>query len=158
MSGRKYELRVRAEFAAAHVLRGYAGACDRVHGHTFKVEAELVCEALDGLGMSFDFHELERLLKGAIEPLDHRMLNDVAAFEGKNPTAERIAEYVFARLSAALEGRDGADPPNAGAAPSAPVRVSAITVAESDRFSVRVSQAPDDDSASPPSADSSGGP
>ena len=119
-----------AEFAAAHVLRGYAGACDRVHGHNFKVEAELVAEGLDPVGMGLDFHEIERLLHGALAPLDHRMLNELPAFSDRNPTAEAIAEHVFGRLAAALADHPGA----------APVRLSAITVRENDRFSVRYSE------------------
>jgi 6-pyruvoyltetrahydropterin/6-carboxytetrahydropterin synthase len=136
---RRYELRVVAEFAAAHVLRGYAGACDRVHGHNFKVEAEVVAEGLDAVGMGLDFHEIERLLHGALAPLDHRMLNELPAFADTNPTAEAIAEHVYSRMAAAL-----ADRPGAGAA-----RLAAITVRENDRFSVRYSQAEGTASSSP---------
>lgn len=132
-----------AEFAAAHVLRGYAGACDRVHGHNFKVEAEVVAEGLDRIGMGLDFHEIERLLHGALAPLDHRMLNELPAFAEKNPTAEAIAEHVFSRLSVALADRAGAGQ----------VRLAAITVRENDRFSVRYSEAPTTTPAGPPGAD-----
>jgi 6-pyruvoyltetrahydropterin/6-carboxytetrahydropterin synthase len=143
---RRYELRVVAEFAAAHVLRGYAGACDRVHGHNFKVEAEVVAEGLDPIGMGLDFHEVERLLHGALAPLDHRMLNELPAFRDRNPTAEAIAEHVFARLSAALADRAGAGL----------IRLSAITVRENDRFSVRYSETPQAATGAAPSAQSQG--
>ncbi|HIQ07075.1 MAG TPA: 6-carboxytetrahydropterin synthase QueD, partial [Thiotrichaceae bacterium] len=35
----RYTLKVISDFAAAHTLRGYPGACNRMHGHNWKIEA-----------------------------------------------------------------------------------------------------------------------
>jgi 6-pyruvoyltetrahydropterin/6-carboxytetrahydropterin synthase len=131
MSGRvrQYVLRVHGEFAAAHVLRGYPGACERIHGHTWKVEAEVVAHELDALGMAIDFHELQRLLGAIVADLDHRLLNDVPPFTDLNPTAENVASYIHGRLGHLLS-----------ALPPPRVTLRAVTVRENDRSSVTVSE------------------
>ena len=47
----RYELKVVTEFASAHTLRDYPGACSRMHGHNWKVELEAVANRLDEVGM-----------------------------------------------------------------------------------------------------------
>jgi 6-pyruvoyltetrahydropterin/6-carboxytetrahydropterin synthase len=123
-----FELRVVTEISAAHVLRGYAGACERVHGHNFKVEVEVHGRSLDDVGMAIDFYELERMTQEILAPFDHRLLNDVPPFSEVNPTAENIARHVFEALAEALGARTG-DPPA--------VFVRAVTVRENDRYAVR---------------------
>ena len=34
-----FEIKVSAEFEAAHRIAGYKGKCDRLHGHSWTVEA-----------------------------------------------------------------------------------------------------------------------
>ena len=36
----QYQLKVVTDFASAHTLRDYPGACSRMHGHNWKVELE----------------------------------------------------------------------------------------------------------------------
>ena len=36
-----YEVRVTADFAAAHFLRDYNGKCENLHGHNYKVYAHV---------------------------------------------------------------------------------------------------------------------
>ena len=50
-----YELAVRGDFGASHVLRGYEGNCSKLHDHTWKVEVVLEQEGLDKIGMVMDF-------------------------------------------------------------------------------------------------------
>ena len=126
---RQYVLRVHGEFAAAHVLRGYPGACERIHGHTWKVEAEVVAHELDHLGMAIDFRELHRILDGVLADLDHRLLNDVPPFTDLNPTAEHVAAYVHGRMGHLLS-----------ALPPPHVQLVSVTVRENDRSSVTVSE------------------
>ncbi len=127
----RYELRVVTEISSAHVLRGYPGACERVHGHNFRVEVEVEGRRLDGVGMAIDFYELERMTREILAPLDHRLLNDVPPFMDVNPTAENIAAHVFSALAAAVAARGGEHPP---------VVVRAVTVRENDRYAVRYSE------------------
>lgn len=97
-----FELRIQTDFAAAHALRGYAGKCARLHGHTFKIEVAVGGERLNELGMLVDFAELRRLLAGVLEEVDHTNLNDHSEFQSQNPTAENLARFVFHRLDASL--------------------------------------------------------
>jgi 6-pyruvoyltetrahydropterin/6-carboxytetrahydropterin synthase len=96
-----YYVRVEADFAAAHFLSHYHGKCERLHGHNYKVLAYARAERLDSGGMLLDFGELKGALRSVLAGLDHSLLNDVAAFEG-DPSAERIAEFVFKALALRL--------------------------------------------------------
>ncbi|GHU29392.1 hypothetical protein FACS1894172_00410 [Spirochaetia bacterium] len=51
--------------------------------------------------MLADFGSLRRILKDTIAQLDHSNLNDNPVFE-QNPSAERIARYIFEEASARL--------------------------------------------------------
>lgn len=89
-----YEVRVTADFAAAHFLRDYHGKCENLHGHNYKVYAHVRGTELDAGGMLIDFSVLKNALRSAIKKLDHTNLNDIAAF-AQNPSAERIARYIY---------------------------------------------------------------
>jgi len=93
-----YALTVSAEFAAAHRLRGYAGECENLHGHNWKVEALVVAESLDDVGFVVDFKDLKMWLNDVIEGLDHRYLNEVEPFIDENPSSENIARFIFHEL------------------------------------------------------------
>lgn len=89
-----YEVRVTADFAAAHFLRDYHGKCENLHGHNYKVYAHVRGTELDAGGMLIDFSVLKNALRSVIKKLDHTNLNDIAAF-AQNPSAERIARYIY---------------------------------------------------------------
>ena len=125
-SGRRYIVRARTEFSSAHVLHGYAGGCERVHGHNFKVELEVEADGLDALGMAIDFTVLEAWAAEVARDLDHRLINEVPPFDRMNPTAEHLAGYFWERLH-----RRVAD---LGHGRSVVLR--AVTVRENDRTSV----------------------
>ena len=97
-----YEIHVSAEFEAAHRVAGYPGKCDRIHGHSWIVEAVVCGNTLDKLGMLIDFKVVKGKLRDLLEELDHRMLNDLPAFaNGVNPTAENIAAHVYGEMAKA---------------------------------------------------------
>lgn len=121
-----YTLKVLTDFASAHTLRGYPGDCARMHGHNWKVEAEVAATSLNELGMGVDFKEIKRAVREIAGRLDHRYLNDLAPFTEVNPTAENIAAYFFRELAARLNGPT--------------LRVSAVTLWETDRACVRYSE------------------
>ena len=89
-----YEVRVTADFAAAHFLRNYHGKCENLHGHNYKVYAHVRGTELDAGGMLIDFSVLKEALRAVIATLDHTNLNDIAFFD-QNPSAERIARYIY---------------------------------------------------------------
>jgi len=98
-----YRIRVEAEFAAAHFLSHYRGKCERLHGHNYLVRAWAGGEKLGSGGMLLDFGELKAALRAVLEKLDHSNLNEIQTFDG-DPSAERIAEYVFRELARSLPG------------------------------------------------------
>ncbi len=125
MAGR-FTLKVLSDFAAAHSLREYPGACQRLHGHNWKIETEVSASQLNELGMLIDFKAIKHAVREVTDRLDHQYLNDLAPFDELNPTAEHIALYLFQALAERLN--DGN------------VRVHAVTVWETDRASARYSE------------------
>lgn len=93
-----YTIKVEAQFSSAHNLREYKGKCESLHGHNWKIEAEVKSASLDTIGMAMDFSLLRKKLKVIIGKLDHQYLNKVAYFRKVNPTSENIAKYIFDRL------------------------------------------------------------
>jgi 6-pyruvoyltetrahydropterin/6-carboxytetrahydropterin synthase len=96
-----YEVRVEAEFAAAHYLTKYHGKCENLHGHNYRVLAHARGDTLGEGGMLLDFSMLKKALRQVCETLDHSNLNDLEVFDS-NPSAERIATYIFSELKKLL--------------------------------------------------------
>jgi len=97
-----FEITVEDSFPAAHALGAYRGPCERVHGHNYRVRVSLAGEQLGEAGLLMDFVEVRRLLREVLAPFDHRLLNEVAPFDTRNPTAENLARYFFEELSRRL--------------------------------------------------------
>lgn len=106
-------------FDSAHFLKDYEGKCRNVHGHRWRVVAEVKGEELSEeeqtRGMLFDFSELKTTLKELCEELDHCMLYEkgslkettIRALEEEHfkmielsfrPTAENFACYFYKKL------------------------------------------------------------
>ena len=122
----RYQLKVITEFASAHTLRDYPGACSRMHGHNWKVELEAVATALDEVGMGIDFKKMKNVAREVGDRLDHRYLNELEPFTDINPTAENIAAYLYREISAQLN--------------TDTIKVSAVTLWETERACVRYSE------------------
>ena len=97
-----FELMVEDTFSAAHQLKGYKGECERLHGHTFKVQVFLSAAETGGEGMVLDFHLIKEKLKAALAEFDHNFLNDLLYFKDLNPTSENLAKLIFGRLKKEL--------------------------------------------------------
>jgi 6-pyruvoyltetrahydropterin/6-carboxytetrahydropterin synthase len=121
-----YQLKVVTEFASAHTLRGYPGACSRMHGHNWKVELEAIATSLDEVGMGVDFKKMKNAANEVGDEMDHRYLNELEPFTEINPTAENIAAYMYREISKRLN--------------SDSITVSAVTLWETDRACVRYSE------------------
>lgn len=89
-----FEIRVEADFAAAHFLKDYNGKCENLHGHNYKVFAHVRGCVLDEGGMLLDFSKLKVALKNCCKKIDHTNLNDFPVFE-QNPSAERICVFIY---------------------------------------------------------------
>ena len=75
---------------------------EEMHAHDWRVFVYVLADQLDGIECVMDFHELERIVDGAIKSLDHTTLNDEPAFATVNPSAERVAEHLFKAIAAQL--------------------------------------------------------
>jgi len=94
-----YEVKIRADFSAAHNLREVGGKCESLHGHNFIVEVAVESESLEEGGMVIDFRLLKAKTKSILETLDHRYLNELPLFARTNPSSENLAAYIFGELS-----------------------------------------------------------
>lgn len=99
-----FEVSVEETFAAGHALRNYHGKCENVHGHNYRVRISIEGESLNRAGLLVDFVELKGVMRGIIEKLDHRFLNDVPPFDELNPSAENMARYFFEEMASRLAG------------------------------------------------------
>lgn len=103
-----FVVRVEARFESAHFLREYRGISEPLHGHSYKVEAELAGKGggVDSDAIAVDFVSAKRKLETLAKRLDYKCINDVAPFDAINPTAEHIAAWFHRELSAAVAGEN----------------------------------------------------
>ncbi|REJ66169.1 MAG: 6-pyruvoyl tetrahydropterin synthase family protein [Planctomycetota bacterium] len=138
----RYHVRISKDFlvfSAGHFITFDGDTCERLHGHNYRVAAEVHGE-LDENHYVIDFIALRDTLKQLVDELDHRMLLPTehpkirvtadetsveATFEDRrwvfpredcvllpvpNTTTELLARYLGKRLLDALEVRTGTRP------------------------------------------------
>jgi 6-pyruvoyltetrahydropterin/6-carboxytetrahydropterin synthase len=126
-------------FSAAHFVTLNNDICERLHGHNYRVAAE-VYGPLDAQQFVIDFVVLRDALQGIVHELDHYVLlptehpqirvtaneqtveatfqdrrwlfprSDCALLPLSNTTAERLAQYIAGRLIAELQTRGFSQP------------------------------------------------
>ncbi len=101
----KYSVRVEARFEAAHFLREYRGITEPLHGHSYKVEADLSARGggVDSDAIAVDFVSAKRKLDVLAKKLDYGCINDIPPFNEVNPSAENIAEWFAHELQTAIQ-------------------------------------------------------
>ncbi len=89
-------------FEAAHRLPHVPEdhKCARLHGHSFRVAVHIEGPVDPALGWVMDYADVSAAAKPVIDALDHRYLNEIDGLE--NPTSERIAEWLWARIEPVL--------------------------------------------------------
>jgi 6-pyruvoyltetrahydropterin/6-carboxytetrahydropterin synthase len=104
----RFTVRVEARFEAAHYLREYRGISEPLHGHSYKVEADLEGRAggVDADAIAVDFVSAKRKLEHLAKKLDYGCINDVPPFTEINPSAENIAGWFARELQAVLDEED----------------------------------------------------
>ena len=118
-----FEVSVEETFSAGHALRGYKGKCENPHGHNYRVRVNVAGEQLDSIGLLYDFTHLKNILRGLIEGVDHKYLNDLPPFDVINPSAENMAKFFYDETSRQV-----------GQLSHAP-RITSITIWETDETS-----------------------
>lgn len=116
-----YELMVETQFSAAHQLRGYKGKCENLHGHNWRVQVVVNAERLNEIGIAIDFHELKKIAREVISPLDHAILNDIFPFTEINPSSENLAKWLYDTIFKKITDRN--------------INVSSVTVWETETAS-----------------------
>jgi 6-pyruvoyltetrahydropterin/6-carboxytetrahydropterin synthase len=126
-------------FSAAHFITLEGGACERLHGHTYRVAAD-VYGPLNDYRYVVDFLVVREALKEIVAELDHRVLlptqhpairvspqsgevevtfadrrwvfpqNDCLLLPIANTTTEMLAQYVGEHLVAAIRLSSGISP------------------------------------------------
>jgi len=126
-------------FCAAHFITLEGGVCERLHGHTYHVAAE-VFGPLNASQCVVDFLVVRTALKSIVAELDHRVLlpaqhpairvssqpgevevtfadrrwmfpeDDCLLLPIANTTTESLAQYVGERLAAAIKLSSGVSP------------------------------------------------
>ena len=77
-----------------------------MHGHNWKVEAEIASDQLNNLAMVSDFKEIKKKMKKALKGLDHSHLNELPYFRKNNPTSEKIAEFIYCNLKKLIKSKN----------------------------------------------------
>ena len=122
MSG-VYLLKVMTELSAAHALRGYPGDCARIHGHNWKLEAEIKTRTLDEIGIGVDFKEVKKAMREIADIIEHQYINEIPPFDKINPTAENISAWFYQNLAPQINDQNR--------------KLISVTLWETDRASVR---------------------
>ncbi len=115
-----YYIRSECSFDSAHFLKGYEGKCSNLHGHRWRVVAELSADRLSEepqtRGMLIDFGDLKKVLKEMCDELDHCLIYERGSLREKTlealreeefrtvevpfrPTAENLAEYFYSEIA-----------------------------------------------------------
>lgn len=111
-----YILRAEHSFDSAHFLSGYVGKCSNIHGHRWRIVAEVAGETLAAegqlRGMVIDFGDLKKDVKKMVDDHDHALIVETGTMrdttlnclkeDGFNiieipfrPTAEEFSKYFY---------------------------------------------------------------
>jgi 6-pyruvoyltetrahydropterin/6-carboxytetrahydropterin synthase len=99
----RFRIGITRTFSAAHLLRGYKGKCEALHGHNWKVEIQVCANRLDTQGMVLDFGVLKQHTDDLLGELDHTLINDHPYFQQHNPSSEELARYLYRELEKRLD-------------------------------------------------------
>lgn len=115
-----YQLITEASFDSAHFLSGYIGKCSNLHGHRWRVIAEVEKESLETSGqlrgMVTDFGDLKSALNKLVDSFDHALIIEIGSLKTNTllvlheenfkvievpfrPTAEELARYFYSALT-----------------------------------------------------------
>lgn len=91
-------------FEAAHRLPNVPEGhkCERLHGHSYRIEVRVSGEVGEQTGWVVDFADISAAFKPLHAVLDHHYLNEVPGLE--NPTSESLAQWIWERLVPNLGG------------------------------------------------------
>ncbi|MDJ1111158.1 6-pyruvoyl tetrahydropterin synthase family protein [Macrococcus sp. S115] len=96
-----FEMNKDINFSAAHFIPNEkAGVCSRVHGHTYFANVTIGGNELDEMGFLVNFRDIKSIIN---DTFDHRLMNDLEAFQGTPPSTESVAKLIFEKIEAHLD-------------------------------------------------------
>jgi 6-pyruvoyl-tetrahydropterin synthase len=104
-----FAVEVRDHIMIAHSFRGKLfGPAQALHGATFLIDAAFMSEKLDANGVVVDIGRAHEALKGILDPLNYRNLDELPEFKGANTTTEFLTRHIYDLLAdAARRGKLG---------------------------------------------------
>jgi len=98
-----YEVVITQPFVAAHRLKLYDGSLEPLHGHNWKLEVRVAGKDLDQIEVLIDFLEVKAKVQELLKKIDYTYLNENLNFEGRNPSAEVVAFWLFQKLKGEIQ-------------------------------------------------------
>jgi 6-pyruvoyltetrahydropterin/6-carboxytetrahydropterin synthase len=99
-----FEVGIVAQFEAAHHLTGDFGPATRLHGHTYRVDVAVRGESLREDGTLCDITIVQQAVADVLAGWHYRTLDELDAFQGRNTTAETVAQVLFEQVAPKLKG------------------------------------------------------
>jgi 6-pyruvoyltetrahydropterin/6-carboxytetrahydropterin synthase len=87
-------------FEAAHQTPPFSG----LHGHSFRARVYLRGSPDPVYGWSHNLYEVEPVVAGLRQDLDHKYLNDIEGLDV--PTLENLTRWIWRRLESSISGVD----------------------------------------------------
>jgi 6-pyruvoyl-tetrahydropterin synthase len=100
-----FAVEVRDHIMIAHSFRGELfGPAQALHGATFVIDATFMSEKLDANGVVVNIGRAHEALKGILDPLNYRNLDELPEFKGANTTTEFLTRHIYELLAEAARG------------------------------------------------------
>lgn len=99
-----YSVAVKRDFIAQHrLIGGDWGAENQLHSHHYALELILEGQELDQHGYLVDIVDIEQALEAQVAVYRDRVLNDLPAFQGLNPSIEHFSRILCQALAAQIK-------------------------------------------------------
>jgi 6-pyruvoyltetrahydropterin/6-carboxytetrahydropterin synthase len=94
-----YALCLKRSFGARHFLtEADSGSEGLPHAHAYTAELRIRGKELDGAEYLIDLRRVEKILDEAIASFKDRLLNELPAFSGRNPSLELFCRILAERI------------------------------------------------------------
>jgi 6-pyruvoyltetrahydropterin/6-carboxytetrahydropterin synthase len=99
-----YTLAIQRDFVAQHYLIGGDwGAENQLHSHHYRIELRLEGQKLDQHGYLVDIIDVEHHLNTLVAYYRDHTLNDLAEFQGLNPSIEHFSRILCQTMAARIK-------------------------------------------------------
>jgi 6-pyruvoyl-tetrahydropterin synthase len=129
-----YQLAVSDHVMIAHSFADpFFGPAQRLHGATYGVELVVIAPALGPHQVVMDIGRLRALLRGVLDEIDYRNLDEHPAFAERLSTTERVAQHIADRAAVEIAKLDADGAPALGSTLRVLLRESPVAYAAYER-------------------------